>query len=178
MFSFIDNLFPWFGDMVDLGGNILLVIIILAAVMWTIFLERVWYFFRVYPRYLQSAVNVWNDKSSDKSISDYNLQIYRNYILYRSKKALSQSLGLAKTLIKLCPLLGLLGTVLGMLEVFDAISITGSNSPRSTASGVSQAIFTTMAGMVIAISGLPVVGYLARKIDMENEKLKKLLILE
>jgi hypothetical protein len=61
---------------------------------------------------------------------------------------------LINTLIKVCPLLGLLGTVVGMLEVFDALAATGSNNPRSMAAGVSKATVSTLAGMVVAIVGL------------------------
>ena len=61
---------------------------------------------------------------------------------------------LLKTLIALCPLLGLLGTVTGMIEVFDVMAIAGSGNPRAMASGVSRATIPTMAGMVAALSGL------------------------
>ena len=57
-------------------------------------------------------------------------------------------------MIKICPLLGLLGTVLGMLEVFDALAATGANNPRAMAAGVSKATVSTLAGMVVAIFGL------------------------
>jgi len=69
-------------------------------------------------------------------------------------------------LVGICPLLGLLGTVLGMMDVFDVIRITGSNSARSTATGVSNAVITTMAGLVIAISGL----YFTRRIELRVEE--------
>ena len=49
---------------------------------------------------------------------------------------------------------GLLGTVTGMIEVFDVMAITGSGNARSMASGVSKATIPTMAGMVGALSGV------------------------
>ena len=82
---------------------------------------------------------------------------------------------LTRTLIKLCPLLGLLGTVLGMLEVFDAVAATGTNNPRSTASGVSKATVTTMAGMVVAITGLLVTSLVNRRITARSNKLSDLM---
>ncbi len=51
-------------------------------------------------------------------------------------------------------MLGLLGTVVGMIHVFDVMAVTGNGNARSMASGISQATISTMAGMVIAISGL------------------------
>jgi biopolymer transport protein ExbB len=59
-----------------------------------------------------------------------------------------------KTFVALCPLLGLLGTVTGMIEVFDVMAVAGSGNARAMASGVSKATLPTMAGMVAAISGL------------------------
>jgi len=49
--------------------------------------------------------------------------------------------------------------------------LTGSNNPRSTAAGVSKAIITTMAGMVVAISGLPVIALLNRRVISAKETL-------
>ena len=59
-----------------------------------------------------------------------------------------------KTLVALCPLLGLLGTVTGMISVFDVMSFSGGANARGMAAGVSKATLPTMAGMVAALSGL------------------------
>ena len=52
---------------------------------------------------------------------------------------------------------------MGMLEIFDALAVTGNNSARTTAGGVSKATVSTMAGMVVAISGLMISNYLIDK---------------
>ena len=62
-------------------------------------------------------------------------------------------------MITLCPLFGLLGTVTGMIEIFDVINAFGMNNTRSMASGISRATLPTMAGMGAAIFGL--MGYRA-----------------
>lgn len=173
--AMFDNLFPWFGHMVDLGGDILLVIVILAACLWALILERLVYVFTVYPHGADQASQAWLQRGERRS---WYAQRYRQYLLYRASQNLHKNLNLVKTLIKLCPLLGLLGTVLGMLEIFDAVAITGGTNPRATAGGVSKAIITTMAGMVVAISGLPVVGFLNRKIGEKKEQLSDRLPLD
>ena len=173
--AFIDNLFPWFAQMIDLGGNILLLIVVLAAFLWSLLLERFLFIGRVYPQMVNQAVSSWNKRGDRRT---WYAQQFRNYLLYKANSLLQRNFGLLKTLIKLCPLLGLLGTVLGMLEIFDAVAITGGNNPRVTAGGVSKAIITTMAGMVIAISGLPIMGYLARRVEIEKEKLAEHLPLD
>lgn len=160
MLTFFENQFPWLGYMTDLGGDILVIILVLAALMWSFLLERIMYMSVIYPKQVAEAKRLWMARSDRSS---WYAQVFRNFLIHRCGSNLQRNIGLAKTLVKLCPLLGLLGTVLGMLEVFDAVAITGSNNPRSTAAGVSKAIITTMAGMVVAISGLPLISYLSRK---------------
>ena len=77
-----------------------------------------------------------------------------NFISSDFHHDLNRFLPLIKSLIALCPLLGLLGTVTGMIEVFDIMAATGTGNPRAMASGVSKATIPTMAGMVAALSGI------------------------
>jgi protein TonB len=72
-------------------------------------------------------------------------------------------LPLIRTLAAVCPLLGLLGTVVGMITVFQMMGSVGTGSPRIVAAGVSTAMVTTMAGMVGALSGVFPAAMLARR---------------
>ena len=74
-------------------------------------------------------------------------------------------------MVVLCPLLGLLGTVTGMIEVFDVMAISGSGNARSMASGVSRATIPTMAGMVGSLSGVFTATWLRRNAKKESELL-------
>ena len=71
---------------------------------------------------------------------------------------------MVETLVALCPLLGLLGTVTGMIAVFEVMAVTGGGNARSMASGVSMATIPTMAGMVGALSGVFLVTVLVRTV--------------
>lgn len=175
MLGALENIFPWFGYMIDLGGDILLIIIILAALLWTLIVERLVYLNRVYPDQVLLAVRKWNDRDERRS---WHAQQFRRFIIHKANQSLQRNLGLLRTLIKLCPLLGLLGTVVGMLEIFDAVAITGGTNPRATAAGVSKAIITTMAGMVVAISALPVVGMLGKRVSDKKGQLADALPLD
>ena len=75
-------------------------------------------------------------------------------------------------MVALCPLLGLMGTVTGMIEVFDVMALAGSGNARSMASGVSKATIPTMAGMVGALSGVYLVTVLNQKVNREIEDLE------
>ena len=74
-------------------------------------------------------------------------------LLSQVRQKLQQRLGPIETIVKLCPMLGLLGTVTGMIEVFDVMA-AGSGNARGMAGGVSKATLPTMAGMVAALSGM------------------------
>lgn len=160
MFIWIDNLFPWFGDMLELGGDILLLIIVMAAVMWALILERVLFLFVIFPRKKNNLIDLWQRQNG---LSDWDVSLFRQLLLSRVHREMGRNLELISTIVKICPLLGLLGTVMGMLEIFDALAVTGNNSARTTAGGVSKATVSTMAGMVVAISGLMISHYLIDK---------------
>ena len=74
----------------------------------------------------------------------------------------TKGLPMIQTLVALCPLLGLLGTVVGMITVFEAMAVSGSGNARAMAAGVSMATVPTMAGMVGALSGVFLVTVLTR----------------
>ena len=74
--------------------------------------------------------------------------------------------------------MGLLGTVTGMIEVFEVMAIAGSGNPRSMASGVSKATVPTMAGMVAALSGVAMGTYLDTKARRERDFIADELFIE
>jgi biopolymer transport protein ExbB len=90
---------------------------------------------------------------------------------------LSDGLALIKTIVAVCPMFGLLGTVTGMIEVFDVMAIAGSSSARGMAGGVSKATLPTMAGMVAALSGMLVSIQLNRFAASETERVADQLVI-
>lgn len=172
MLTIIDNVFPWFGDMTELGGDILLAILLLALVIGALVVERVAFLRWIYPDQKFQAKILWEERAERSSW--YALQ-FRSLLISRLSRNLLRTVDLTRTLIKLCPLLGLLGTVVGMLEVFDAVAATGANSPRATASGVSKATVTTMAGMVVAIAGMLAISIVDQQLKTERARLNDFL---
>ena len=94
------------------------------------------------------------------------------------KMELNKNVSLIKALVALCPLMGLLGTVTGMISVFDVMAITGTGNARSMASGISMATLPTMAGMVAALSGLYLGSYLEKRSSVELQKLTDQLLVQ
>lgn len=168
MSRFLDTWLPWFADLLDLGGPILVMILLIATIIWALLFERLYFLQLVYPRQLIVARDSWRRRRNRTS---WFAQQHRNDLLSTLGSGLLGRFPFISTLIKVCPLLGLLGTVLGMLEVFDALAATGSNNPRSMAAGVSKATVSTLAGMVVAIVGLLVYTLLERRASQEKGRL-------
>lgn len=168
MTGLINHWFPWLADLLELGGPILGLILLLALVIWALLFERVYFLRWVYPDALAEARALWRTRGDKTS---WYAEKWRVDLVSTLNSALAQEFSLIATLIKVCPLLGLLGTVMGMLEVFDALAATGSNNPRSMAAGVSKATVSTLAGMVVAIVGLLGSMVIERTASAERERL-------
>jgi biopolymer transport protein ExbB len=153
----------------DKGGNVLWLIAILLFVMWTLIFERLWFFNFVWRKEVYEVINAWESRSERKSW--YAKQV-RERLLSISREDIHANLNLITTLVALCPLLGLLGTVTGMIEVFNVMAVTGGGDAKSMAGGVERATIPTMAGMVAALSGLFANTYIQRVADREQELLE------
>ncbi len=87
--------------------------------------------------------------------------------------ALEKGLGILETIAGISPLMGLLGTVIGILRVFDVIRVKGMGQANMMAGGISEALITTIAGLVIGIPALIVYNYYTNKAEgliLEIEK--------
>ncbi|AVJ56767.1 biopolymer transporter ExbB [Idiomarina sp. OT37-5b] len=162
-------------DFIEAGGQVLLVIGILIFTMWLMILERIFYFLRGHRARVKEALTRWQQRE-DKS--SWNAEQIRQAMISRVALGLGGNLPVIKALVALCPLLGLMGTVTGMIEVFDVMAITGTGSARSMASGVSKATIPTMAGMVGALSGVFAATWLQRTTRREKMKLEDRILLE
>jgi len=83
----------------------------------------------------------------------------------QEEQHLSRGLRPLATIAQISPLLGLLGTVTGMIVAFNEIAQTGSGNPAALADGIGQALITTAAGLIVAIPALIGHNYLASKVD-------------
>ena len=159
----------------DLGGNVLWMIAALTFVMWSLIFERIWYFHGALKRDVQSALDHWEARSERKS---WNAHQVRFALISRVKENVSVNMDMITTLVALAPLLGLLGTVTGMIEVFNVLAVTGGGDAKSMAGGVSKATIPTMAGMVAALSGVFGNTYVERTAERENQLLEDHLTMD
>ncbi|GAB4171354.1 MAG: MotA/TolQ/ExbB proton channel family protein [Wenzhouxiangellaceae bacterium] len=157
---------------IELGGNVLWAIMLVLLLMWTLIIERYWYFFRVLPTQRREIVEFWKSRPDHRSWHAHRI---KEELISRLSLQMRQNIPLIQTLVAVCPLLGLLGTVTGMVAVFDVMAFFGTGNARAMAAGVSKATIPTMAGMVAALSGVYFASHLDRKADIEVEKLEDML---
>ena len=136
---------------IDRGGLVLLGIILASFVMWFVMCSRWWYLRFDYPLQLQQATSVWHNEPDQHS---WFGRAKREQLISELQLDITQNIGLIKVFIALCPMLGLLGTVTGMIDVFAVLAMTGGGDIKAMAAGVSRATIPTMAGMVAGLSGV------------------------
>ena len=152
----------------EAGGPVLWGILLVTMIMWTLIIERFWYFKNLMPSLTSDALNQWSVVSNK---GDWYSMRIRDQIISEVSAETKKFILTIETMMQILPLLGLLRTVVGMIKVFDVMTFFGTGNARLMASGVSQATIPTMAGLVAAISGLYIANLLKRKADDEINKI-------
>ena len=159
----------WLASFIDAGGSTLWAILAVTIFMWTMIFERLVFYRWIFPRRCETWISEWRNRSDHSS---WRAHAIRRLLVSEAKTQLREGIPIIKILIAICPLLGLLGTVTGMIEVFNVMAVTGGGDAKSMAGGVSMATIPTMAGMVGAISGIFASNYLKAKVDRDLELLE------
>ena len=161
-------------DFIALGGEVLWVLFAACLLLWLLILERAWYLRITWPGQARELVAQWNSRVDQQS---WRAQKVREETVSRASLALHAQLPLIKVLVALCPLLGLLGTVLGMISVFEVIAVSGNDDAQAMARGVYRATIPTMSGLVVALTGIYFTVRLRRLADRATQRLQDALSL-
>ncbi len=190
-------------DLITSGGWLMLPIIICSVIAMAVVGERLWALKtqRVAPKHLvaqiyhlhkqnrldNSALNALRSSSylgrilaSGLDNVHYEREVMKEAIEETGRHVvheLERYLNMLGTIASITPLLGLLGTVVGMIKVFTVITAQGVGNPSVLAGGISEALLTTAAGLTVAIPSVMSHRYFRRKIDdlvvmMEQEAIK------
>lgn len=155
------------GEFFQTGGWVLYPILAVTALIFMLILERLLFRFVDYPRLKKRLLSAMQSQP----VEAQRLSIFCDLDL-----ALKSQLPMIKTLVVICPLIGLLGTVTGMIQVFDSLALFGTGNPRLMAAGVASATFPTMTGMAVALVGMLFYSRLRRWSESERNQL--LLVLK
>ena len=154
-------------EFLGMGGVVLIPIMISTFIMWTFIMERYSYYYFAHRPLKKRLMNEWKSRDNARS---WRSRAIRDDLISQVKSRTDQNVSIIKTLVAIAPLLGLLGTVTGMINVFDVMALSGSSNARLMAGGVFQATIPTMAGMVSALSGLFFASQLDRRSKRETAK--------
>ena len=106
----------------EMGGDVLWFIAAITFLMWSLIFERVWFFRTEHKDLVLEASNTWENRAERKS---WSARQVREGIISDGATRITGSLPIIETCVALCPLFGLLGTVTGMIAVFDAMATQG-----------------------------------------------------
>jgi len=137
--------------LLESGGLVLWAILIASVVMWTLILERYVFVYYTHPAQVKKLIDTWQQRADRNS---WYAQQIRQGMISEMTASLKQYLMSIRTLIAALPMLGLLGTVDGMIQTFDVLTVFGTGNARGMAGGISVALITTMGGLLAALSGM------------------------
>lgn len=135
----------------DMGGSVLIPITVVIFVMWILIVERMQFFYLRFPGKATAVQQLWEARSDHHSWQAHQI---RHALIAELRQQTHAYIRAVKALVAICPLLGLLGTVTGMILVFNVMSTVGMGNPRLMADGVAKATIPTMAGMIGALPGI------------------------
>ena len=178
------------------GGPLMYPLLACSIVSLTIIIERVFFWIREARRANWKLIDVIfreterGDYAKAISLGNESVDLaarvliaglaHRNYGLRDSMEVaadeaiarMRRGLGVLDTIITMAPLLGILGTVLGIIQSFDLLSMSGIQHPKAVTGGIAQALITTAAGLSIAIGTLIPFNYFAAKVHKKTKYLE------
>ena len=165
---------PWIAiqGFFDAGGNVLWAIFVTTGLMWTMIIERLWFFRGAHTVNVECAQVEW---AQQLDRSTWYSNAIRRQLISCIKLDACRYIRIIQALMVVLPLLGLLGTVTGMIQVFNVMAMEGTTNPRLMAAGVSAATIPTMAGLVAALSGFWFTVYIKRRVGIEMQRVDELL---
>jgi biopolymer transport protein ExbB len=179
----MDQLFYAVLEYLKTGGPVMIPILLVSLFMWFLIIDRVLFlrrlFFKNIPR-VEAGKYVQNNQIPEQKFRGVNATLVREFlskrtgdkdlddfildeVVLRMTSSVEKYLTLIAVLSQLAPLLGLLGTVTGMMVTFDVITVFGTGNAKAMAGGISEALITTQTGLLVSIPGLYMSGFLHKR---------------
>jgi biopolymer transport protein ExbB len=175
------------------GGPVMPFLLLVSIWLWVAILAKMKWLWQVRgERFGINEARMWlqGGESSQTTRLDFKRAVLADFLGRRSgvpeqdirfwrasvlalKSDMNRHLAVIVVLAAVAPLLGLLGTVNGMINTFDAIQRFGTGNAQAMAAGISEALITTQAGLMVAIPGLMAGYYLKRQVRKEKQRLEE-----
>ena len=133
-------------------------------VMWILIFERLWFFRFSKPQLIQDAREQWDQVRSENGgpgRKSWEGHMIRSMLISQASSSINSNIDLIKVCTAVAPLVGLFGTIIGMINTFQAITLFGTGDPKTMASGISEALVTTWLGLMCAIPSVFMAAILA-----------------
>ena len=161
----ISEIFKTYSNFINQGGPVVLILFFISIYLFILISAKFKFLFldinTLKTEYKQNLINLNKDQYYLLNLSSLKCDF---------KALVTKDFYIIQTLIALCPVLGLLGTVTGMIEVFDVVSFFGTGNARALAAGITKATLPTMVGMTISIMGLLLLSVIKNKITVLTTK--------
>jgi len=173
------------------GGVVMIPLMVVSVVMWALIINRVLFFRRLYRRNMKwptALDHVRRNRIPDRSRYRGIISVLVAEFLKRKSgerqldrfildetvvwlvSSTDRYLAVIGVLAGIAPLMGLLGTVTGMIATFDSIAIFGTGNTRAMAGGISEALITTQTGLLVAIPGVYMKNFLVRRSEILKQR--------
>ena len=155
-------------DLLLAGGWVMVAILALSILMWALILDRYLCLWRQRGALVRESIARWERGHSADQIANHRLRVALREAF---RERLGARISVIQVITAILPLLGLLGTVTGMIRTFDVMTAFGTGNVRGMADGISQALITTMAGLMTALAGMYFAGDLHERIERDTDHL-------
>ncbi|MFC1848657.1 MotA/TolQ/ExbB proton channel family protein [candidate division CSSED10-310 bacterium] len=178
-------------DYFNKGGTIMYPLLILSILSFTFIIERLWFYLRIsrdnahfLPRIqpalkrrkIKEAITICNNFKGPVALTVKAGLLKYNEGQAQAEKAIERTathqltrlesgLGILSSIGNIAPLLGFLGTVIGMIKSFDVIAYQGLDDPSLVAIGIKEALITTATGLIVAIPTLAAFNYFTSRVS-------------
>ncbi|MFP4531324.1 MAG: MotA/TolQ/ExbB proton channel family protein [Desulfobacterales bacterium] len=167
-------------DYLQSGGGVILPLVLVSIWMWALILKKVLQFYR-WRMKEQSILDCYkNYRNPGFTAAPWQMDILEKVMEYKDANLTPDKKSLARiqrphheevnryintilVMAAVAPLLGLLGTVAGMIKTFDVIAFLGTGNAKAMAGGISEALITTQTGLIVAVPGLILGNFLSRR---------------
>jgi biopolymer transport protein ExbB len=182
-------------DYLSGGGMVMIPLAFISLWMWVLIIERLIYFYSLRRKDADftEIIEIWKGKHVPSCRQGLRADIARSFtslrtgnpirdkqtlrlLVMRIRPSLRCNIMTIGVLAGIAPLLGLLGTVTGMMTTFDVLATYGTGNVRAMAGGLSEALLTTQTGLIVAIPGMFMMGFLERRAGQMERLLDSLTL--